>query len=440
MCFASQTHHLQWWVRGVRHKKRYINVESNMKGMDCIRAYKFRLSPDKKRQEAIDNTLVLSQQLYNKLLEKTINARKSDSKSKLSQRTISLFMREILQEDERFYDLYAHVRVDIRNKMLKSYQNFFRRCKANKGKKGFPRFKSRDKYKSIMHIENNGSFAIEKDRLRISKIGTMKIIQHRQMEGQIKTMTIKKEAGKYYAIFTTTTEKVIPKIKDTNPVGIDVGLKTFAVLSDATVINKPNFRKDARKHIARWQRIVARRKKGSHRRQKAKERLEKEYQIADNQQNDYLHKITNQLVNSGYTSFTMEKLQVQNMVRNHNLAKSISDASWSKFRQLLSYKAESAGMEVIEVNPKDTSKTCSSCGNIQEMSLSKRTFLCERCGMQRDRDYNASINILEKGREGHSQTHAQGENVRPQKEAILEELRTYSANAVHVNAEEANDL
>ena len=145
---------------------RYINMECNIRGMDCIRAYKFRLSPDKKRQEAIDNALILSQQLYNKLLEKTINARKNNPKSKVSQRTINLFMLEILQEDGRFYDLYAHVRVDIRNRMLKSYQNFFRRCKENKGKKGFPRFKSRDKYKSIMHIENNGSFSIEKDRLR----------------------------------------------------------------------------------------------------------------------------------------------------------------------------------------------------------------------------------------------------------------------------------
>lgn len=429
---------IHWWVRGVG---RYIKMEFNMKGMDCIRAYKFRLSPDRKRQEAIDNTLILSQQLYNKLLEKTINARKNNPKSKVSQRTINLFMREILNEDERFYDLYSHVRVDIRNRMLKSYQNFFRRCKANKsGKKGFPRFKSRDKYNSIMHIENNGSFSIEKDRLRVSKIGTMKIIQHRQMEGQIKTMTIKREAGEYYAIFTTITEKVVPRLKDTNPVGIDVGLKAFAVLSDATVINKPNFRKNSRKHIARWQRIVARRKKGSHRREKAKERLNTEYQIANNQQNDYLHKITNQLVNSGYTSFAMEKLQVQNMVKNRRLAKSIQDASWSKFRQLLSYKAESAGMEVIEVNPKDTSRTCSSCGNIQDMPLSERIFLCNRCGMQKDRDYNASINILKRATLGQRENYAQGENIRPQREAVLEELRTYPAYAVRVNAGEANVL
>ena len=418
-------------------------MESNMKGMDCIRAYKFRLSPDQKRQEAIDDAILLSQQLYNKLLEKTINAHKENPDSKISQRTINLFMREALDEDKRYYDLYSHVRVDIRNRLLKTYQNFFRRCKEHKTKKGFPRFRSRDKYNSIMHIENNGSFAIEKDRLRVSKIGTMKIIQHRNIEGKIKNLTIKREAGKYYAIFTAIKETKPPKIKDSNPVGIDVGLQTFAVLSDGTAITKPKFRKNAQKHIARWQRIVARRKKGSHRRQKAKERLEKEYQIATNQQEDYLHKITNRLVNSGYTSFAMEKLQVQNMVKNHRLAKSIQDASWSRFRTLLSYKAESAGMEVIEVNPTDTSKTCSECGNIQDMPLSQRTFLCDRCGMQKDRDYNASLNILAKGREGHSRTHAQGDMtsaVQQASKSRLEELRTYSVDAVHVNAEEAHSL
>ncbi len=403
--------------------------------MDCIRAYKFRLSPDQKRQDAIDSTLTLSQQLYNKLLEKTINARKNNPESKVSQKTINLFMREILQEDKRFYDLYSHVRVDIRNKLLKSYQNFFRRCKEKKqGKKqkaGFPRFKSRDKYKSVMHIENNGSFAIEKDRLRISKIGTMKIIQHRNIEGKIKTLTIKKEAGNYYAIFTAIKEIDAPKVKDINPVGIDVGLKTFAVLSDRTKITKPNFRKNQEKHIARWQRIVARRKKGSKRRQIAKERMNKEYEIANNQTNDYLHKITDRLVNSGYTSFAVEKLQIPNMLKNHRLAKAINYASWNKFFQLLSYKAESAGMKVTEVDPRNTSKTCSNCGNIQTMPLSKRIYFCEGCGLNEDRDINASINILNRATVGQTGSHVQGDYVRPQREAMVEELKTYSRGAVH---------
>ena len=407
--------------------------------MESKRAYKFRIYPDSKRQSEIDGRLILAQKFYNKILEKSI-ASYQNGKTKVSIAQFNQFVKEIIQKDSKYLKLYSQTRCEIEYRLLKAYQNFFRRCKSNKGKKGFPRFKSRDKYNSLTYPQDNGSFSIEQNRLRVSRIGTMKIELHRSIEGQIKTMTIKKEAGDYYAVFTTVIEKIIPEVKDTNPVGIDVGLKTFAVLSDATAINKPNFRKDSRKHIARWQRIVARREKGSHRRQKAKDKLNKEYQIANNQQNDYLQKITTKLVNSGYTSFAMEKLQVQNMVKNHHLAKSISDASWSKFRQLLSYKAESAGMEVIEVNPKDTSRTCSNCGNIQEMALSERIFLCVKCAMQKDRDYNASINILKRAREGHSRSHAQGENVRPQNEAVLEELRTYHANAKQANAGEAHIL
>jgi putative transposase len=396
--------------------------------MECKKAYKFRLYPDAKRQAEIDQRLILAQKFYNKLLEKSIKAYAKGNKS-VSMASFNRSVKEIITENEDYLKLYSQTRCEIEYRLKKAYSNFFRRCKTNKGKKGFPRFKSRDKYNSLTYPQDNGSFSIEKNRLRVSRIGTMQIELHRSIEGQIKTVTIKREAGKYYAIFTTSTEKVIPEVKNTNPVGIDVGLKTFAVLSDGTAITKPNFRKDSRKHIARWQRIVARRKKGSHRRQKAKERLNREYQIANNQQEDYLHKVTNQLVNSGYTSFAMEKLQVQNMVRNHNLAKSISDASWSKFKQLLSYKAESAGMEVIEVNPKDTSKTCSDCGNIQEMPLSKRTFLCDRCGMQKDRDYNASINILRKTTAGHAGSHAQGDKTSAMQKASashIDELRTYS--------------
>ncbi|EQD57742.1 IS605 family transposase OrfB, partial [mine drainage metagenome] len=187
--------------------------------------------------------------------------------------------------------------------------------------------------------------SIEKGRLRVSRIGTMKIELHRQIEGTIKMLTIKKEAGNYYAIFTAIKEIEPQKINDTNPVGIDVGLKTFAVLSDGTKVIKPNFRKNQEKHIARWQRVVARRHKGSKRRQIAKERMNREYEVANNQTNDYLHKITDRLVNSGYTSFAVEKLQIQNMVKNHRLAKAINYASWNKFFQLLSYKAESAGIK-----------------------------------------------------------------------------------------------
>ncbi len=399
--------------------------------MDSTRAYKFRLYPDSKREAEIDLQLILSKNLYNKILEKSQDAYKKDKNFKLNRGNLNKVMREIVSENKDYLKVYSQTRQNIFLRVQKSYQNFFRRCKEKKqGKKvkvGFPRFKSRDRYYSIVYPQDNGAFSIEKDRLRLARIGTMKIELHRQIEGKIKTLTIKREAGKYYAIFTTIKEIKPLKIKDTNPVGIDVGLTTFATLSDGKKITKPKFRNNAQKHIARWQKIVARRKRGSNRRQKAKDRLQKEYVVANNQSENYLHQITNQLVNSGYTSFSVEKLNINNMVKNHRLAGSIQNASWNRFIQFLSYKAESAGLKVVEVNPKNTTKTCSNCGNIQDIDLSERTFLCSRCGMRKDRDLNASINILEKAREGHSRSHAQGDNVRPQREATVRELRTYSA-------------
>ncbi len=361
--------------------------------MELARAYKFRIYPDTKRQEEVDERLILAQQLYNKILERSIAAYQNRN-TKASMAQFNRFVKEIINEDKRFLKLYSQTRCEIEYRTLKAYQNFFRRIKEGNKKAGFPRFKSKDRYKSITYPQDNGSFSIRKDRLRVSRIGTMRIEMHRKIEGTIKTLAIKREGRKYYAIFTAIKEAEIPKIKDINPVGIDVGLKTFAVLSDGTKIAKPNFRKNAEKHVTRWQRIFARRKKGSKRRQLAKDRLNKEYETANNQTNDYLHKITNKLVNSGYTSFAVEKLQIQNMVKDHRLAKSINYASWNKFFQLLSYKAESAGMKVIEVDPRNTSKTCSNCGNTQSMPLSKRIYFCKSCGLVEDRDINASINIL----------------------------------------------
>jgi putative transposase len=401
---------------------------------DAMRAYKFRIYPDAKRQSEIDLQLILSKNLYNKLLERAIEAYLKDKKSKLNMSSLNKILKEVISENQDYLKIYSQTRQNIFIRLQKSYQNFFRRCKEKKsGKKqnvGFPRFKSRDRYYSIVYPQDNGAFSIDKDMLRVSRIGRMKIEQHRQIEGIVKTMTIKREAGKYYAIFTAIKDITPPRIKDTNPVGIDMGLKTFAVLSDGMKIPKPNFKKDAQKGIAKWQRIVAKKKKGSKNRQKAKLHLQKEYQIATNQQNDYLHKITNELVNSGYTSFAMEKLAIQNMVKNHNLANAISGASWFKFKELLSYKAESAGLKVTEVNARNTSTTCSQCGNTQEMPLSKRTYNCNQCGMKKDRDTNAAINILNRAREGHPRRNASGDAT----STYQRDMRVASMNQEHTQA------
>ena len=395
--------------------------------MELTRAYKFRIYPDATRQAEIDERLILAQQFYNKILEKSIASYKN-GKTKVSMAQFNRFVKEIIQEDKRYLKLYSQTRCEIEFRLLKAYQNFFRRVKEGNKKAGFPRFKSRDRYKSITYPQDNGSFSIRKDRLRISRIGTMRIELHRKIEGAIKTLAIKREGRDYYAVFTTITDIKIPEVKNTNPIGIDLGLDSFVAMSDGTKIEKPKFMRQKRKKIAKWQKIVARRNKGSKRRENAKQRLQSAYTEATNQSDDYLHRLSDNLVDSGYTSFAVEDLHIQNMVKNHRLAGSIQDASWNRFIQLLSYKAESAGLGIVKVDAGNTSKTCSNCGNIQDMPLSERTYNCQRCGMSRDRDINASINILNRATTlGQRGSHAQGDMasaIQQESKSRIEELRT----------------
>ncbi|MGA2800637.1 MAG: transposase [Candidatus Micrarchaeaceae archaeon] len=398
-----------------------------------MKAYKFRIYPDAKRQKEVSESLILAQQLYNKILEKIKSEYKNSKKFVVNKSTLNKYMKEVVYENKDFLKLYSQTRQDIFIRLQKAFQNFFKRHRekkqGRKTKAGFPRFKSADRYCSITYPQYNGSFSVEKagksNMLRIARIGRIKIDLHREISGTIKTMTIKKEAGKYYAIFTSANEIEITKTEDTNPVGIDLGLDPFVAMSDCTSIDKPKFVNERKKKLARWQKIVARRKKGSKRREKAKLSLQKEWQYLNNESSDFAHKLSNKLVNSGYTSFAVEDLKIQNMVKNHNLAASIYHASWNKFIQLLSYKAESAGLKVIKVDPRNTTKQCSGCGNIQDMPLSERIYICNRCGLRIDRQLNASINILKKATSGLEGSHAREDSVRPQNRAVVDEPRTY---------------
>jgi len=373
--------------------------------MDLRRAYVFRLYPDIKRQKEIDEKLLLAQRLYNTILEKAKSEYEKNKITNISKSTLNRYMKEAINENKDFMKLYSQTRQDVFIRLLKAFRNFFRRCEEKKAgknvKAGFPRFKSIDRYRSITYPQDNGSFSMEKERkvymLRVSGIGRMKIELHRSIEGKIKTLTIKKKAGEYYAIFTTVKEVQVPEVVDTNPVGIDMGLHSFVALSDGTKIEKPNFAKKSAKHIARWQRIVARRNKGSKNRGKAKQKLQRKLEYVTNQSNDFAQKLSSKLVNSGYTSFALEELNIGNMVKNHNLAQSIYAASWRKFMQMLSYKAESAGLRVFVVDAKDTTQECSRCGHVktgdERLDLSERVYHCNVCGLTIDRDINSALVI-----------------------------------------------
>ncbi len=431
------------------------NVEKNnnlkvaKENVDASRAYRYRLYPDSKRQKEIDEQIELARLLYNKLLEKAKAEYQKTKSFEIKKANFNRFLKEAISENREYNRLYSQTRQNVFVRLQRAYQNFFRRVKEKKaGKKakiGFPRFKAKGRYTSITYPQFG--FRIDREKkchmLRMSKIGGVKIELHRSIEGAIKTMTIKKEAGDYYAVFSTVSEIVPPKVRDTNPIGIDMGLNTFAMLSDGRKITKPNFAKKAEKHIARWQRIVARREKGSKRRDRAKLKLEREWQTVNNQSNDFVFKAVGDLLVTGYTSFAVEGLRIPNMLKNHRLARSIQNASWSRFIQVLSSKAEEAGMGITVVDPMNTSQTCSECGQKHAMSLSDWTFSCD-CGYSADRDINAARNILNRATAGHAGSHARGDSAttvqqESQVGSLKREHTPYEVSTIS-NVEEAHTL
>jgi len=312
---------------------------------------------------------------------------------------------------------------------LDAYKSFFRRCKEKKaGKKvkaGFPRY--RNFVSSLTYPQSRG-FKAGRKKVSLSKIGSVNFVDHREIEGQAKTCTIKKtKSGEWHITIAVEKEDIIPFTNGKEAVGIDLGINKYAALSDASIFQNKHIQKKEKRKMKRLQRIISRRKKGSHKRRKAVLNFSRKYEHIARIREDHLHKLSYNLVHS-YSFIAYEELKIENMMKNHRLARSIGEESWGNFTRMLQYKAESAGCVVVGVNPKDTTKTCSNCGNIQNMPLSERTYNCQRCGMSKDRDINASINILHKATtSGQGGSHASGDIVRPQ----LQEANVAERGTIH---------
>ena len=288
--------------------------------------------------------------------------------------------------------VYAHILKDVLKRVDKSFQNFFRRVKNGDDEPGYPRFKGYNRYDSFTYPDPpNRGYKIDGAKLILSKIGTIRIFLHREIKGTVKTCTIKRDGDQWYA-FVSVELPDTPKIVPRTAAGLDVGITTLATLSDGTEIDNPHTLDKYDSKLRKAHRHLSRKKKGSSNRGKQKVVLSGVYRKVRNIRKDYLHKVSRMLVDT-YDVIVMEDLQIQNMVKNHHLARSIHDASWGKLTQFVSYKAEEAGKTCELVNPRNTSKTCSVCGNIQPMPLSQRTYTCASCSNVMGRDHNAAINI-----------------------------------------------
>lgn len=295
--------------------------------------------------------------------------------------------------------VHSQVLQDALKRLDKAFEAFFRRVKAGE-KPGYPRFRSRSRYDSFTYPQTG--FAIEQGKLKLSKIGKVKIKLHRPVEGKIKTLSIARmSTGKWYACFSVECEPQ-PAPFLLSAVGVDCGLRQFAVLSNGEAIANPRFFRTEEKRLAKAQRKLSGTAKGSLERKKRRKVVARIHERIANSRRDFAHQESRKLVNR-FAIIVFENLNIRGMVKNRCLAKSIADVAWNQLVQFATYKAAKAGRCVVQVNPRNTSKMCSRCGEIVEKDLSVRVHACSGCGLILDRDHNAALNILALGLQSISQ-------------------------------------
>ncbi|KGO15584.1 transposase [Clostridium botulinum] len=357
-----------------------------------LKTYKYRMYPNREQKLYFVKTFGCTRFIYNKMLADRIKSYEENKDLDIKQSkypTPAQYKKEFewLKEVDSLALANAQLNLD------KAYKNFFRDKSI-----GFPKFKSKkSNYHSYTTNNQKGTIYIENSRIKIPKLKTMiKIKQHRQFNGLIKSCTISQiPSGKYYISILIDTENIqLPKVD--KKVGIDVGLKEFAITSDGEFFGNPKWLRKSEKRLKKLQKNLSRKKKGSNNRRKARLKVAKLYEKIVNQRKDFLHKLSMQIISENQ-AIVIEDLKVSNMLKNHRLAKAISEISWYEFRRMLEYKADWYGRKIIVAPPNyASSQLCSSCGNKsnQTKDLSCRTYICPVCGMMMDRDLNASKNLL----------------------------------------------
>jgi len=276
-----------------------------------------------------------------------------------------------------------------------AFQNFFRNCKKNvKGKKGFPKFKSKKNEKQSFRLE--GCITVKSDYIKLPRIGKLKLAEKDYIptDCKILSVTVSKRAGKWFVSVQVETPDREQLATNNNVIGIDLGIKTLATCSDGTTYENPKALKNNLKRLKRKQRQFSKKKKGSKNKEKAKRKLAKLHYHISNIRKDYLHKITSKIINENQV-IVLEDLKVSNMLKNHKLAQAISDVGLYEFRRQIEYKAKWNKREVIFADTfYPSSKLCSCCKNIKKaLNLSDRIYKCDNCGLEIERDLNASLNL-----------------------------------------------
>nr|HET6900901.1 RNA-guided endonuclease TnpB family protein [Ktedonobacteraceae bacterium] len=352
--------------------------------------YQYRIYPTKQQASKLNETLDECRWLYNHLLEsrKTAYEQRGECLTLYGQQATFPMLKT---ERPSLCTVHSQVLQNVAVRIDLAFKAFFRRVKDLAAEPGFPRFRGRDRYDSFCFPQSG--FSLTHDgRVTLSKIGSVKMVYHREIKGKLKTCTLHRAStGKWYVSFSVEGEpERLPSLAI--PVGIDVGLKTFATLSTSEEIANPRFFRDEEKALAKVQRKHSKLVKGTPKRQKHRKVVARVHERVGFRRDNFTHQESRQIVNR-FGVICVEDLQVKRMVHNHCLAKSISDAAWSQFFDRVSSKAEEAGRTFIKVNPAYTSQECSRCHHRQKMPLGERTYHCPCCFLSIDRDLNAALNI-----------------------------------------------
>ena len=320
-------------------------------------------------------------------MELKINTYKETGKN-LSQFGLNNFLVRLKQEHKSLKKVHSQALQNINQRISFAFNNFYNRLQKGE-KPGFPRFKGRNRYDSITYPQSG--FSLGK-KLDVSKIGEMSIVQHRDIEGQIKTLTIKQTpTRKWFATFCVEPDKKEIVRNDLVIAGIDMGLNHFYADSFGNIADNPRCLRKLEQKLASVQKEHSRKKKGSKNGSKSRLEVALVHEKIANQREDFLHKESRKLAVL-YSVIAVEKLSIKNMLQNRYLSKSIADAAWGKFLQMLAYKVEETGGKILEVNAKGTSQYCI-CGNEVKKTLAVRIHECNKCGIYIDRDIMSAMMI-----------------------------------------------